>query len=102
MIRLIVFVSLLIPAAALAQSGSITSPTDQEIADRYTFCHKPEHFVMMGTRANKIEGGGDYKPEYKEACHLVDAEHQKRDLAAKAKQADDLKQLNSVKERLSK
>lgn len=92
---------------AFAQQVQVPSPvppplTDQEVAAAKEACHKPDNVVPLGS----IMGG---KPadalgfkENKEQCKAIDAEHEKRDLTAKAKKEDERKQLESVVRRIKK
>jgi hypothetical protein len=78
------------------------SPTDQEITEAYALCNKPENRVGIGSVGNRPSGAGGYELEIKDKCSKVDAEYQRRDIAAKAKKVDDLKRLDSLIGRMSK
>lgn len=93
MIRLLVFsIAMLFVIPAFAQAP----PTDQEIAEaKRTFCGA-DHRVGLGSIGNRPADAGQYKPEWREKCGYLDAEHEKRGIAAKAKQADDQKKLDSL------
>lgn len=84
-------------------------PTDQEIAARHKVCNQVDHMVPIGAIRNgpdgkdkRPEGAGGYLPEYKALCEVIDAEHARRDLAAKAKKAKEIEELNSIIGRISK
>lgn len=71
-------------------------PTDQEVAAaKKEFCGDDRR-VGIGSHSNRPPDAGQYKPEWKARCEAIDAEHEKRGLAAKAKQADDQKRLDSI------
>lgn len=99
MIRLLVFsIAMLFVIPAFAQAP----PTDQEIAEaKRTFCGA-DHRVGLGSIGNRPADAGQYKPEWRDECKLIDAEHEKRGLAAKTKQADDKSKLNSIIGRIAK
>lgn len=106
MIKIIVIAALFASTSALAQpagtsTGSAQSnppPTDQEIAEAHKLCDTQSHRIPAGIIRQPLPEGfgpGQYKPEWKQ-CNAIDAEHEKRGLAAKAKQADDQKRLDSI------
>lgn len=78
------------------------SPTDQEIAAAKKEVCGDDKRVGMGPLNNRNPDMGKYKPEWRARCEAIDAEHEKRGLAAKAKEAGDQGRLDSIISRLPK
>lgn len=87
----------------IAQAApSPQSPTDQEIAAAKKEVCGDDKRVGMGPLNNRNPDMGKYKPEWRARCEAIDAEHEKRGLAAKAKEAGDQGRLDSIISRLPK
>lgn len=96
---------LLTAATALAQPAP---PTDQQIVQAHAACHKPENIIYTGggkggppdvTRVKT-----DFRAEMKAQCDAIDAEYNKRDIAARATAIDQAQrdQLNEIAKQLKK
>jgi hypothetical protein len=77
-------------------------PSDPEIANAYATCIQGDHKFPppMPSRAPSPDAGR-YKLGW-EFCESIEAEYQKRQLAAKARDAADQQRIKSIIERLPK
>lgn len=99
--RLLVLLALL-PTIAVAQQ----SLSDQQIIQAYTICHKPENIIYttpgLSREPSLTRQKVDYKADMKAQCEAVDAEYNKRDIAARATAIDKAQrdQLNEIANQL--
>ena len=99
-------------ALAQQQTSPAGPPNDDEIAAAVASCQKKENFDTIPPKDAqgkevKFPGSGaastrEYKTEFAAPCKTIEAEHEKRGLAQKAKQQDDLKRIGNVSDRLKK